>query len=399
MPPDDYDDRNEHSDETICDELVQSILAQPLPHESMDRVLQNAIGWSEDEEHRHAARESSRFRGYVLPLELAAAVLVMATVGWFVFSKNDTPVDQPTDSFSLLIDKISRRDNDVSRISFTGVEKTLSKVDTERLEGESNEEFIQRYAKMDLEFNGIEAPISITRDYPRDILHLKYSDIDKRLPKYLEYYSTETQTTQLMGVDPGRAQATITEGRLPKLNTAMDIISRLDILALRPVQDRPLGLVLLKSKRGDGPSIPDGEGREAFDLSHKTTANGDVFVATFRHFEPSDRGLEVLWFRVYLKTIGDQLVIHRVEELSVVGSDDSMPRSIFLLEDFQSIDGVLLPHRVRYLLFGNNFLLGKNYYVSDMKINDAVEVPEKIEIPAGTSIRNQITGKRTRAGN
>lgn len=179
----------------------------------------------------------------------------------------------------------------------------------------------------------------------------------------------------------------------------MDIITRLDILALRPVQDRPLGVVLVKSRRGEGPSIPDGEGRKTFDMVHKTSGEGDEFVAIFRHFESSDRGLEILWFRVYMKTINDQLVIHRVEELSVVGKKDSMLRSVFFLEDFRSCEGVMLPFRVRYLLFGNDFILGRNYYVSDMKINDVVAMPEKIDIPPGTSIRNEITGTRSRAGN
>lgn len=393
------------SDDDICDRLIESVVDQSPPAESLDRVIREALSWEVSDsplEHTQRSNLNKWLKFPLLPLEIAAAVFVMLAVGWIALKPpedtTETVVAMPGDPLEVLIAKIQDRENSIQRIEFQGTVRTLEKIDTSRLDGESNEAFIERYTNVDLKPTNISVSLKTVRDFQDDVVHVKYGDIAIEMPKYMEYFSDAKQTTQLMGVEANRCQGTIFGGRIAELKIASEMMPRLDLLALRPIFDRPLSLTIMESSRRE--VLPDPTQRPAFRLAHKRIESDDTFVATFQHLEPEQRNGQkafgVHWFRVYWKTIGGDLVIHRIDELSVVGDADSMPRGTSLLEDFRRVDGILMPHRIRRFLFGNNFLIATKYDIDEIKLNDQVTVTKELAIPSGTSVRDPRTGARFR---
>jgi serine/threonine protein kinase/WD40 repeat protein len=291
---------------------------------------------------------------------------------------------------SKLTKLIQRREDSIRRISYHGTVRYLDMLQTVRKAEETNEQLISRYTSLAPQFSGIPAfPLSVLRDYPANIGLVKLGEIDLAIPKYMEYFFDDKSVTQLMGVEPGRCQATITTTRPPELSVPSETMPRMDLFALRPVHDNPLAATLEQAARTWSP--PDAGGRPLFQLKQRTTSDSsEGWVATFTHQEPAgnDRK-EILWYRLFWNKRGDEFVIMRVDELSVVGDANSMPVTVTLLEDYRQVDNVSIPHRVRMFRFGNSFLLGSVLNITEVKINAAVKTPTSLKIPSGTRVRRE----------
>ena len=344
---------------------------------------------------RRPKRVAAFRRRLFFVIEIAIAAVVIGCVAWVVIPDDELAVDQAPTPFSELIDEIGKRDTSIKKLGYEGVVRDYKMTPVKKRDGESNEAFIRRCATMPAPLSGISANVVFARDYALDIIHLRYGDISAPFPKYLEYFFDGKRTTELMGVEADHAQGTIFGDKLPKLSGPFGVFPRMDILALRPIHDHPISVTLVDSHRGKTSSFPDPGGRRPFDL--QCEQGSETFTTTFQHMEPGTKGTSVEWYRIHWKRMNGQLLIYRIEELPVDGDDQAMPRTVTLLEDFRSCDGVLLPHKVRYLMFGNEFLIGREVELSAVTVNDAASIPSSLTIPPGTSVRNMITGERFRA--
>ena len=82
----------------------------------------------------------------------------------------------------------------------------------------------------------------------------------------------------------------------------------------------------------------------------------------------------------------------RVDQLSVVGDENTTPIGVILLDDYRLVDGKPVPFRVRHLRLGK-VVKGAEFTITDLKLNDSVDVPERIVIPEGSPVRNFKSGK------
>lgn len=117
--------------------------------------------------------------------------------------------------------------------------------------------------------------------------------------------------------------------------------------------------------------------------------------ATFNYMQPMESppgAKQVIWYRIYWEEIDGELVIVRVDQLSVVGDENTTPIGVILLDDHRLVDGRQVPFRVRYFRLGK-VVKGIELTITDLKLNDSVDVPERMVIPEGSPVRNFISGK------
>lgn len=301
-----------------------------------------------------------------------------------------------------LLEKQRLREKSLRQLSLSGSVRQYERMETNRQEAESNEEFIKRYTSVEQEFDSLGPfPMLIERDYTADSGHIKFGDLDGNQPiSFREWFFKQDVFTQLMGVSEGHCQATITKKPADELRQPWSGWIRADVYAFRPIFDHELSVVL--EKAAFTPGQPDLGGRPLFHLERKHLANQPIqWIATFLHQEPSEvnghAATEQHWCRVFWEQHDDELLITRVDELSVVGGVDSMPLRVALVDDYRAIDGVKIPHRVRTFMFGNpSGMLGAEFVASDVKVNDGVVMPTELQIPVGTSVRDELTGKKYR---
>ena len=301
-----------------------------------------------------------------------------------------------------LLEMQKLREKSLRQIRLLGNIRQTQQIDTKRIEGESNEEYIKRYTSPERIFDGLGPfPMLIERDYNAVSGHIKYGDLNGKLPiMFREWFFKGDVFTQLMGVEDGHGQATITKKPADELRQPWSGWIRADVYAFRPILDYELSTVL--EKAAHTPGIPDPAGRPLFHLDKKKSADQKVqWIATFLHQEPSEvngrTAVEQLWYRVFWEQVDQELLITRVDELSVVGGAESMPLRVALVDDYRKIDGVTIPHRVRTFMFANpSGMLGAEFVASEVKVNDAVAMPRQLQIPPGTSVTDELTGKKYR---
>ena len=301
-----------------------------------------------------------------------------------------------------LLEMQKLREKSLRQLSLVGNIRQTQQIETKRIEGESNEEYIKRYTSPDRSFDGLGPfPMLIERDYTADLGHIRYGDLNGKLPiMFREWFFKRDVFTQLIGVEAGRSQATITRKPADELRQPWSGWIRADVYTLRPILDHELSIVL--EKAAHTPGIPDPAGRPLFHLDKKKSADQKVqWIATFLHQEPSEvngrTAFEHLWYRVFWEQVDKELLITRVDELSVVGDADSMPLRVALVDDYRTIDSIKIPHRVRTYMFANpSGMLGAEFVASEVKVNDAVDMPTQLRIPPGTSVTDKLTGKKYR---
>ena len=301
-----------------------------------------------------------------------------------------------------LLEMQKLREKTLRQLSLVGNIRQTQQIETKRIEGESNEEYIKRYTSPDRSFDGLGPfPMLIERDYTADLGHIRYGDLNGKLPiMFREWFFKRDVFTQLIGVEAGRSQATITRKPADELRHPWSGWIRADVYTFRPILDHELSIVL--EKAAHTPGIPDPAGRPLFHLDKKRSADQKVqWIATFLHQEPSElngrTAFEHLWYRVFWEQVDKELLITRVDELSVVGDADSMPLRVALVDDYRTIDGIKIPHRVRTYMFANpSGMLGAEFVASEVKVNDAVVMPTQLRIPPGTSVTDKLTGKKYR---
>ncbi len=103
----------------------------------------------------------------------------------------------------------------------------------------------------------------------------------------------------------------------------------------------------------------------------------------------------MFWYSVYWQKTEGELVIARVDELSVVGDGESMPLRVTLLDDYRDVTGKPIPFRIRHYIFGKS-IFGAELRVDEAKVNENVDVPKGLTIPEGSPVRNLISGKNYR---
>lgn len=310
--------------------------------------------------------------------------------------------DAGISNLTELLEMQKQREKSLRQLRLLGNIRQTQQIDTKRIAGESNEEYIKRYTSPERSFDGLGPfPMLIERDYNADSGHIKYGDLNGKLPiMFREWFFKGDVFTQLMGVEDGHGQAKITKKPADELRQPWSGWIRADVYAFRPILDQELSSVL--EKAAHTPGIPDPAGRPLFHLDKKQSADQKVqWIATFLHQEPSEvngrTAVEHLWYRVFWEQTDKEVLITRVDELSVVGGADSMPLRVALVDDYRNIDGVSVPHRVRTYMFANpSGLVGAEFVASEVRVNGGVGMPTQLQIPAGTSVTDELTGKRYR---
>jgi hypothetical protein len=157
----------------------------------------------------------------------------------------------------------------------TDVRQT-QQIETKRIEGESNEDYIKRYTSPERSFDGLGPfPMLIERDYNAASGHIKYGNLNGKLPiMFREWFFKGDVFTQLMGVEDGHGQATITKKPADELRQPWSGWIRADVYAFRPILDHELSTVL--DKAAHTPGIPDPGGRPLFHLDKKISADQKV---------------------------------------------------------------------------------------------------------------------------
>jgi hypothetical protein len=299
-----------------------------------------------------------------------------------------------------LLELQALREASVRKLSIVGNVKQFAKTEMTRQAGESVEDFVERFTSLPLDYDQLGPfPISIVRDYAAEIGHVKFGDIDVQSPKYMEWFFKGEVFTELMGVEPGRCQATITKQPSEQLLEPWSGWIRADVFAMRPIHDHLLSELVARAMRT--PAHPDSGGRPLFELEKTITGDATAdWIATFLHQEPTEvngqKAFKQLWYRLHWKQLADELVLTRIDELPALGTPDSLPKMVTLLDKYRKVDAVNLPHRVRVFRIGNTSLRGAEFVASETKVNDSVLVPTEQPIPTGTTVRDHLTGKRYR---
>lgn len=366
-----------------CLAHVQQPTIAALPDGLVDRSVPRAFSFR--------SRTIGVFAMFAVVCSIIVAMLLMQmpdkpnqdgagdAVGVQVASTNQADVrDAGIANLAELLEMQKQREKSLPQLSLVGNIRQTQQIDTKRIEGESNEEYIKRYTSPERSFDWLGPfPMLIERDYNADSGHIKYGDLNGKLPiMFREWFFKGDVFTQLMGVEDGHGQATITKKPADELRQPWSGWIRADVYAFRPILDHKLSTVL--DKAAHTPGIPDPGGRPLFHLDKKKSADQKVqWIATFLHQEPSEingrTAVEHLWYRVFWEQIDKELLITRVDELSVVGDANSMPLRVALVDDYRNIDGVSVPHRVRTYMFANpSGLVGAEFVASEVRVNGGV---------------------------
>ena len=112
-----------------------------------------------------------------------------------------------------LLEMQKQREKSLRQLRLLGNIRQTQQIETKRIEGESNDEYIKRYTSPERSFDGLGPfPMLIERDYNADSGHIKYGDLNGKLPiMFREWFFKGDVFTQLMGVEDGHGQATITK--------------------------------------------------------------------------------------------------------------------------------------------------------------------------------------------
>ncbi len=296
-----------------------------------------------------------------------------------------------------LLQQQKAREDSIRQISYKGTVRQYAKQEIQRTNNESVDEFVARCVGLAPVYDDVPpSPLSAGRDFGTGVYRFTLGDINAPIPKYMDWFIDEKKFVQLMGRDPGACEAVITKNREDIQDDREASLVRLDIAAFRPVKDILMSEVLTKAI--SEPGIPDVGGRPLWKLE-KLDNNKVGWKATFMLQQPIANppgAKQILWHRVYWEQVGGELVIVRVDKLTVDGNESSTPQSVLLIDDYRSVCGKPVPFRVRCFVLGDSFVQGAELTVSDMKVNDYVDVPDQMKIPAGSPVRNHITGVKSR---
>lgn len=303
-----------------------------------------------------------------------------------------TPVAGPNAELGELIQQQKARDESIRRISYQGMVRQYVGLDVQRTDAESIDQFISRVASLMPEKDQVPPyPLSGCRDFGTGVYQFTMGDINADIPKYMNWFFDGKEFVQLMGRTSGVWEAIITNKRKDIQDDREASMVRLDIAAFRPVKDQLMSEVLQTAI--GAPRTPDAAGRPAWRLEKLYNKVG--WKATFNYMQPMENppgAKQVLWYRIYWEEIDGELVIVRVDQLSVVGDENTTPIGVILLDDHRLVDGKSVPFRVRHFRFGK-VVKGVEFAVTNLKLNDSVDVPERVVIPEGSPVRNFISGK------
>ncbi len=298
----------------------------------------------------------------------------------------------PNAELSKFIQQQKARDESIRRISYQGSTRQYAGLDVQRTNTESIDQFIARVASLMPEDDQVPPyPLRGCRDFGTGVYQFTLGDINADIPKYMDWFVAGKEFVQLMGRTPGVCEAIITNKRNDIQDDREASMVRLDIAAFRPVKDQLMSEVLQNAS--SEPETSDAAGRPAWRLEKLNNKVG--WKATFSYLQPMENppgAKQVLWYRVYWEEIDGDLVIVRADQLSVFGDENTTPIGVMLLDDYRVVDGKPVPFRVRHFRLGK-VVKGTEFTITDLKLNDSVDVPERMVIPEGSPVRNFISGK------
>jgi uncharacterized protein (TIGR03067 family) len=298
-----------------------------------------------------------------------------------------------------LLEQQKSREESIRQISYQGTERIYASQEIQRVNTESVDEFVARCVGLAPVYNEVPPyTLSASRDFGSGVYRFTKGDINAGIPKdikYMDWFINKGKYIQLMGRELGVCEATVTNNREDIQDDRKASLVRLDTAAFRPVQDLLMSEVLTKAI--SEPGIPDVGGRPLWKL--EPLDNKDGWKATFMFQQPIANppgARQIHWYRVYWEKIGGELVIVRVDKLTVDGDENSTPHSVLLLDDYRSVCGKPVPFRVRCFVLGDVFFQGAELIVSSLQVNDYVDVPDDLPIPDGSPVRNHITDQKYR---
>lgn len=331
-----------------------------------------------------------------------------------------------------LIRKLQLREAGIRQLGIKATVEYGTLPSLARDQGEDDEAFLLRNVSRELQPSGISAPVATSRDFDTAVVHLRFGEHLKSTPKFEEQLFDGHSTTRLLGTGTSEVQAIITGSRDPRLAETSEAFPRIDLLTFRPIDDRPFSSLLQEVSnwtaieipsgwKGDSPidlsRLADPSGRPLFKLTEIKKSEQTVWSAVFRYSrpfvdEPPIRGEKAKtfrfgqpgtaqrldWYRVDLISQDGELVISRIDNLPVVINRGTMPVATTLIEDYRSIDGVLVPHRIRCFRFRKDSIVASKLVVSDVTVNEQVSIPHQLEIPPDTAVRDFVTNRKYRTG-
>lgn len=287
-----------------------------------------------------------------------------------------------TDDLKMLIELLKKRDESLRQMYYAGTVTVAGKMDTERRKGESDAEFVKRQTSRKPELNGVVRQVVVAQDFDLKTEHTIYG-VRKTDLDFTEVRFDGTKTTE----SKGRGRPTWTMGKSPELDESTMMLPRLDILAFRPVRNHPLHPIIDQASRVKEKAFA--SKRPPFKIERTRPSQGAPgrWVVTFQRMEQEEgtNRRESLWFRLFFEQRADTVVITRVDELYLVDVEELPPgvmdaRTVTLLEKYQEVSGVLVPHQARIFTFGNNFMLGTQLKLQSMRVNDKESIPDKTSV-------------------
>ncbi|MFO1043007.1 MAG: hypothetical protein U0941_14550 [Planctomycetaceae bacterium] len=346
-----------------------------------------------DSNRRGTMKDKHKTRSVYSMIASITVVMMLLASSVFCLFAQVNPQSSKSESFYELLKQQQAREKSIRQISYQGTVRQYARRTLERLADESVDDYVSRCASVDPIFDAKIPPYPIhgNRDFVSGIYEFSQGEIQNVMPKFMHWFVGKSEIIQLMGRDAGKCEGLITKHRADIQDDLKACLVRLDTNAFRPINDRVMSEVLMKSTSESG--IHDIGGRPLWKLEKMKDSGG--LKATFMTQQPVDNPPEakqILWYTIYWQMNAGELVIARIDELPVVGDGDSMPKRVTLLDNYRTVAGKPLPFRIRCFLFGKS-LFGAELRVEDAKVNDDVDVPESLAIPEGTRVRNLITGK------
>ncbi len=308
------------------------------------------------------------------------------------------------DNFLLaLCDAVELRDAAVRRIEYHGIQRHFRLDGVQKAETETCEQFLSRRSALELTLdNSPSNPFIIRRDFDSAAIHIRFNYANGYgiLREFLRNgdYSISLQRTPernlqatIGGPDPTRGEE----------KNDFGAVDRFDLRAFRPVFDREIHTVLRRAISPEPIVLSLFPNRPVkLNLIGKANTDGCRWTVVFCHVElrPRDSNTTWLmdsWHRMEFVRIASEVALTRVDSLE--SSDElSVPKCSVLIDAYQLVNGVQIPHRVRHFLFGKDYIQGMVSEATTVSANNDVEIPKSLDLPGDTYVQDLKTDRRYR---
>jgi hypothetical protein len=279
---------------------------------------------------------------------------------------------------------IEFRDAAIRRIHFEGIvtDFDLSGV---RLAGESDDAYVNRVLAMNLE-EGKGRPFSVSADFDNSAVYFETQPpapgkSDSMFHKYLK----NGEASDVAFSHPnGNSYARISCPANDEF-TYRQLVERMDLRIFRPIDDAELHSVIHSAIHSTltGPPRVGGHSRP-----FHMTMEGNHADIHLRQIKQVGIGTySDTFYRLDFTVAGDEYLLTRLDLLS--GNVTSkVPTITSAYEDYQTVDGVQIPHCVKRICFSGNRIFGSVARATRCAVNTGVTLPEKLELQPGTYVQD-----------